>query len=91
MHVAVGPVIPDHRIPSAHLYVVLHVDHGEPVVAEEADGPSVVAFVAGGEGLADDVDGDGVEGFVGLDVLVGLRDGVHVGPEVMGQVVVDRL
>ena len=48
-------------------------------------------IVAWGERLADDVDSDCVEGFVGFDILVGLGDGVHMGPEVMGEVVVDGL
>ena len=91
MHVAVRAIVPDHGIPPANLDVVLHIHKRQPIVAEEADGPSVVGFVGGGEGLADDVDGEGVEGFVGLGVLVGLRDGVHVGPEVVREVVVDGL
>lgn len=88
VHVAVGAVVRNHRVPAADLDEARRVHGGEPVVGEELDRPGIVLVVRLLR-LAHRFHGAGVERFVRGGVLVRLHDDVHVAPEVEVQIVVD--
>lgn len=96
MHIAVSAVVPDHGVPASDLDESGRIDHGQPVIREELDRPSVVAtlivlFVTRLLRFPDHVDGTHVKGLVRDLVFVRLGNDVHVAPEVVGEVVVDGL
>ena len=89
VHVAVGEVEADEGVPAADGDEGGGVVEREAVVGEEADGPFSRAAFRRGEGLGEDVEHAGIQGFVSVCgrvevVFLGQGDDVHVGPEVVG-------
>ena len=95
MHVAVRAVIRDHTVPSANLQIRSRVDERKPVIAEEPDRPlplPAVVFdqIARVHAFTYNIHSDGIQRLIVLPVLARLRDRIHMGPEVVGEVMIDR-
>ena len=90
VHVAVGAVVRDHRVPAADLDKPRRIHRGEPIVGEELDRPRVVLVVRLLR-FPHCFHRPHVKRLVGYDIFVRLYDDVHVAPEVKVQVVVDGL